>query len=89
MEESREHQSRNISGEYMTDDEFKGGNGFVRIIRVGSEEDEEADAQVVMVPQCYHSSPSYILTLDNKLNIGCMICLSTTSYGESRTLRKT
>ena len=57
----------------MTDDEFKGGNGFVRIIRVGSEEDEEADAQVVMVPQLHQSAPAYILTLDKELNRGCIL----------------
>ena len=80
MAKSREHHSRNISGEDMIDDECTSRNVSVVTKTAGIEEDKEVDAQGAMVPQLHHSIPSYILTLDKKLKIRHMIRPSTTSY---------
>ena len=51
MAELREHHSRNMSREDMTDNELISGNGSIIIKKVGIQENKETDVQGEMVPQ--------------------------------------
>ena len=86
---SWEHQSINISGEGMTNVERTNINGSFGITTLGRKEYKESDAQGVLVPQWHNNAPDYILTLDNKWNMECMILLSTTIYETSKMLQRT